>query len=163
LNDLREVIRKHRGNGLLLDSNLCILYLVGKTNERRIGRFDRTQQYTVAEFRLLSRIVDQFPAVVTTPHILTEVSNLARLREPELGILRAILHRLAERSQEVYLASELVIADRAFPRLGLTDAAILMAAATGCLVLTADLNLHTELTGRGLFTINFNHIRTFTW
>jgi hypothetical protein len=133
LNDLREAIRKHRGNGLLLDSNLYILYLVGKTNERRIGRFDRTEQYTVAEFRLLNWIVDQFPAVITTPHVLTEVSNLARLREPELGILRSILQRLTEKSHEVFEASKLLMADRAFTRLGLTDAAILMAAASGCL------------------------------
>ncbi len=107
--------------------------------------------------------MDQFPLVVTTPHVLTEVSNLARLREPELGTLRSIFLRLAERSKEVYQASELVMTDRAFGRLGLTDAAILMAAASGCLVLTADLDLHVELAGRGLDAINFNHIRTYTW
>jgi hypothetical protein len=45
-----------------------------------------------------------------------------------------------------------VVADSAFTRLGLTDAAILMAAASGCLVLMADLNLHVELAGRGLGT-----------
>jgi hypothetical protein len=163
LNDLREVIRKHRGNGLLLDSNLYVLYLVGKTNERRIARFGRTEQYTVAEFRLLNWIVDQFPAMITTPHVLTEVSNLAGLREPELGTLRSILHGLTEKSREVFEASKLVLADRAFARLGLADAAILLAAASGCLVLTADLALHLELAARGLGAINFNHIRTFTW
>jgi len=55
------------------------------------------------------------------------------------------------------------MADPAFNRLGLTAAAVLIAAASGCLVLTADLDLHVELAGRGLGTINFNHIRTFTW
>jgi hypothetical protein len=128
-----------------------------------IARFNRTQQYTVAEFRLLSRIVDQFPTVITTPHVLTEVSNLAGLREPELRTLRSILRGLTEKSHEVFEASKLVMADRAFARLGLTDAAILIAAASGCLVLTADLALHVELAARGIGAINFNHIRTFTW
>lgn len=86
-NDL-ALIEKHRGNGLLLDSNLCVLYLVGKTNENRIPRFNRTQAYTIQQFHLLDWIVKRFRTMVTTPHVLTEVSNLARVGPPELGRLR---------------------------------------------------------------------------
>jgi hypothetical protein len=53
----------------------------------------------------------------------------------------------------------LIAADPRFPDLGLTDAAILMAARGKCLVLTADLELHLALQARGIDAINFNHIR----
>ena len=42
--DVRELIRKHRGGGLIVDTNLLLLYLVGKTNPSRISKFKRTRQ-----------------------------------------------------------------------------------------------------------------------
>jgi hypothetical protein len=46
-----ELISKHRTNGLLVDANLLVLYLVGKTNKRRIPAFKRTQN---TQLRILS-------------------------------------------------------------------------------------------------------------
>src|SRR5579863_4391858 len=122
MDEALALIEKHRGNGLLLDSNLCVLYLVGRTNEHRISRFDRTASYTVRDFHFLDSTVTKFRTVVTTPHVLTEVSNLARLGRPELGRLRGLLRELAERLAEIYHESRLVAADPRFPDLGPTDA-----------------------------------------
>lgn len=72
-----------------------------------------------------------------------------------------MLRELAERSAEIYHQSRLVAADPRFPDLGLTDAAILMAARAQCLVLTADLALYLELQARGIDAINFNHVRFY--
>lgn len=47
MSPIEELIEKHRANGLLIDANLLILYLIGKTNKDRIPTFKRTQQYTI--------------------------------------------------------------------------------------------------------------------
>ena len=36
-----------RGSGLLVDTNLLLLYLIGRTNKNRISKFKRTQAYTI--------------------------------------------------------------------------------------------------------------------
>jgi hypothetical protein len=37
--DPEGLIQRHRANGLLIDTNLFLLYLVGVTNEDRIAKF----------------------------------------------------------------------------------------------------------------------------
>ena len=39
--------------GLLLDTNLLVLYLVGQTEEGMVEKHKRTSQYTVDYYRLL--------------------------------------------------------------------------------------------------------------
>ncbi len=48
--DAVGLIEKHRANGLLIDTNLLVLFLVGKTNKSRILSFKRTQAYTLEDF-----------------------------------------------------------------------------------------------------------------
>jgi hypothetical protein len=98
---------------------------------------------------------------VTTPHVLTEVSNLATLKPPELPALRAELEMVAKRTQEVYEESTKVVTDPAFQKFGLTDAAIRRVAERPMLVLTDDLPLYHYLSTAGLDAINFNHIRLY--
>jgi hypothetical protein len=150
---------KHRGNGLLIDSNLFVLLLVGTTNESRIAKFNRTRKYTIDDFRLLRDFADNFQEIVTTPHVLAEVSNLATLEEPELRILRANFQDVVERTRECYEPSQGILSDPAISKLGMTDAAIRRAAAQPLLVLTDDLPLYHYLCAAGLDAINFNHIR----
>ena len=157
------LISKHRTNGLLVDANLLVLYLVGKTNKRRIPAFKRTQQYTIEDFELLEILVSQFERMLTTPHLLTEASNLAALQADELGILRGVFKEMVGGMEEFYDESRSVVADTAFARLGLTDAAIATLCRRSMLVLTDDLQLHLALVNRGADSINFNHIRTFFW
>jgi hypothetical protein len=161
--ELDALISKHRTNGLLVDANLLILYLVGKTNKRRIPVFKRTQQYTIEDFDLLEILVSQFETLISTPHLLTEASNLAALQGEELTILRGQFKTMVGQMREFYDESRSVVADTTFARLGLTDAAIATLCRRSMLVLTDDLQLHLALVNRGADSINFNHIRTFFW
>jgi hypothetical protein len=163
MTELDRLVEKHRANGLLIDSNLFLLYLVGNTNELRIPKFDRTQRYTIPEFRLLGRLVAQFRKVITTPHVLTEVSNLARLNGAELLKLRAKFNEIVQATSEFYEESRTIMASSLFAKFGLTDAAIGILSQRPMLVLTDDLQLYTTLTNRGVDAINFNHIRTYAW
>jgi hypothetical protein len=41
MTEVLQLINKHRGSGLLVDTNLLLLYLIGRTNKNRILNFKR--------------------------------------------------------------------------------------------------------------------------
>jgi hypothetical protein len=47
-------------NGLLIDTNLLVLFVVGSVNANRIGNFKRTRKYGSSDYRLLLRVIDKF-------------------------------------------------------------------------------------------------------
>jgi hypothetical protein len=161
--DFATLIAKHASKGVLLDANLLVLHLVGRTNRARIERFKRTQAYTVEDFDLLERLLRQFAKLFTTPHVLTEASNLSDLHGKELLQVRSVFRETVEHADEFCEPSAQVVADPSFARLGLTDSAIASIARRDLLVLTADLDLQLMLDERGLDVINFNHIRPLNW
>lgn len=163
MNSIDELIEKHRSNGLLIDTNLFLLYLIGKTNRSRIPVFKRTRQYTIEDFDLLEVLVAQFAILITTPHLLTEVSNLATLHGTELSRFSDMFKQIVQFTEECYEESRHIMTDTAFDRLGLADAAIAALCRRSMLVLTDDLELHVSLLNRGVDSINFNHIRTYFW
>jgi hypothetical protein len=52
--------------GVLVDTNLLILYLVGLSNRSRIPRFKRTQIYSEGDFDLLRALLGPAKALYTT-------------------------------------------------------------------------------------------------
>jgi rRNA-processing protein FCF1 len=161
--DALGLIEKHRSRGALIDANLLILYLVGKTNKRRIKSFKPCDVFDVEDFDLLEALVEYLGKVFTTPHILTEVSNLAQLKDRELSAFRHIYKLAVEQMDEVYDESRAVVADTAFMPLGLTDAAIAMLQSHRLLVLTVDRRLCDTLQQRGVDAVNFRHFREMDW
>ena|SRR5579862_5297826 len=159
MSSLRELVDKHRANGLLIDTNLLVLCLVGRTNKRRIEVFKRTRSYTVQDYELLEELIGHFKRLVTTPEVLTETSNLADLSGTEMTVLRSFFRNYVETADETSHSAKLVVTDSAFGRLGFADAAVALASESPMLVLTDDLELSVALTQRGVDTINFNHLR----
>jgi hypothetical protein len=156
-----QLIGAHREKGILIDSGLLLLLFVGLCDRGRIQTFKRTKMFTESDFDLLQGIVRRFDLLVTTPNILTEVSNL-------LGQLPDNLHAqyfgtfalsLRERVNEYYIPSGQLALQVHFPRLGLTDIGIIEQARNGNLVLTVDLRLYNHLCDLGIDAINFNHVR----
>jgi hypothetical protein len=155
------LIEKYSSKGALIDSNLLLLIAVGIYNRTRIASFKRTTQYTVRDFVLIIGLFDNFRRRVTTPHIITEVSNLARqLSEAEHKAVSAVLKFLIENTLEIYAPSVTLTENGLFPSLGITDCAILQAS-EGVLVLTDDFRLSNVLSSLGRDVININHIRHF--
>ena len=161
--DAPGLIEKHRSKGVLVDTNLLVLYLVGRVNKDRIPGFKRTQTYTVKDFELLERLIVWFGGLITTPHILSQVSDLTALPGKELRAVRSCFKVAVEAMEECYDESRIVVNDPSFERLGLTDAAIATLCRRELLVLTDDLDLQITLQRRGADAINFNHIRPLTW
>jgi predicted nucleic acid-binding protein len=146
-------------HGVLVDTNLLVLLTVGAANRDRIATFKRTRQYSAGDFDLLSGALRPFLRL-TVPQVLAEASNLVDLPGPELLVARAHLRGYIELAVEVELRSRQAANESSYPRLGLTDAAIAMAARQyGCTVLTDDLDLYLQLSTAGLSVENFTHTR----
>ena len=73
---IRALLSGSRGRLLLLDSNLLLLWITARFDMRLLATFKRVQMFTQADALLLAWIIDQFNSVVTTTHVVTEVSNL---------------------------------------------------------------------------------------
>ncbi len=96
---------------ILLDANLLLLLTVGLMDRGEIVRFKRTSKFSLTDFEALTEIVSNARLVITTPHILTEVSNLANsLREDQKSdfaeAFREVIKTLDERRKEATVLSE---------------------------------------------------------
>ncbi len=161
--DAGALIEKYRSKAVLVDTNLLVLFLVGLVNKRRIPEFKRTQDFTIEDFEMLRHLVAWFGTLVTTPHVLSQVSDLATLAGSELRTVRELFSSLVQEMDEHYDSSKAAVMDALFLRLGLADTAIATVCSRGVLVLTSDLDLYLALQQRGADALNFNHVRALGW
>ena len=161
--DAEALIKKHQAKGVLVDANLLVLYLVGLVNRRRIPTFKRTQNFTIEDFDLLTRLIEWFGKLFATPHVLSQTSDLTDLRGKERIEVRRLFKVAVEKIEESYDPSRVLVADPMFERFGLTDAAIATVCSRGILVVTADVGLQLEVQRRGADALNFNHVRPLAW
>jgi hypothetical protein len=129
-----------------------------------IGKYAHTKEYSVEDFQLLSGLLERFRFIRTTPHILTEVSNLSgKLQGKVLQEFRQYFSISVSKFEERTCSIGRSAGNAYFTRLGFTDASICEIADKDSLVLTADFPLANVLEHLGLHVINFNHIRPLGW
>ena len=163
---LEELARRHRDAGVLLDAGLLVLWIVGTIDEKLIARHRRLTAYHVEHFHALRWIVVRFSKIVTTPHVLTEASNLSRQTNQDasgqiLGALAQVVQaelRENEVREEFVPARELSRRPQ-FTTLGLADSAIVNAARQGALVLTDDGELLAEIDAQGLSAVSIRRLQ----
>lgn len=165
MDELARLVTQHSSHGLLVDTNLLLLYGVGLYDSTFIAKVKRTRKYTVDDFAFIRDFISRFQRIITTPHILAEVSNLALdgtdLKDrPYAGALIEAIRR----TKELYIQKDVILDLDCFPKLGVTDAAILeLANRDGYLVLTDDFPLAGYLQSYECSVINLNHVRTARW
>ena len=152
-----------RRKGLVLDTNLFLIYVVGLFSPQLISEFKRTQAYSERDFRVPVKFFARFQRITTTPHILTQVTDLLETfnRSWQNRVFPRVRQVIA-RFEEQYIPS-LEIATRhllRFDKFGLADAVIAKLAAQNHLVLTDDLQLFGYLESLNLPVVNFNHLRS---
>jgi hypothetical protein len=154
-------IQRYRRRELLIDTNLLLLYFVGASRPDRIRSFNRTSRYSGDDFALLEQVISEFKRMTTTPHVLTEVSNLmGQCEEPWRSDLRGYLSAAIAGWNETSTASRTLAKARHFPRFGLTDTAIADLAPGSCLILTDDRPLAGLLEAKGLAVIRFSDLQS---
>lgn len=159
-----ELIHRYRNKGALIDANLLLVYFIGCYDPLLISRFKRTLAFTIEDFDIVHRAFRFFAKVVTTPNIVTEVSNLSN-QLPE-SVRRDYYVKMAEQIadlEEHYLESRKVCSLEHFKNLGLTDSGIIALVKGNYLVLTDDFRLSGYLAKAGIDAINFNHLRIANW
>ncbi|HEY9648142.1 MAG TPA: PIN domain-containing protein [Chroococcidiopsis sp.] len=160
--EIQSLFSQYRSKGILIDTNILLLYFVGSINRERISKFKRTAQFRPEDYDTLLGIMSFFPKRVTTPNILTEVNSLSnQLSEPERSQCLAFFSKSISLLDENYLSSNTVSQRAEFTRFGLTDCGIVELARNQYLVLTDDFKLATHLQIQGVDAVNFNHIRSW--
>ncbi|SFH41627.1 hypothetical protein SAMN05660649_05127 [Desulfotomaculum arcticum] len=159
-NYLLNLIKKHKNNGLLIDSNLLLLLFIGSFSVDWIQKYKRTKQYVIEDYQVMVSFIKHFNKILTTPNILTEVSNLSnQLPEKVKNEYFPVFAKKVTVLQESYHQSIAVCQSSNFRRFGLTDTLIIDIGNTGCLVLTDDFRLAGYLESMSISVINFNHLR----
>ncbi|WP_020181264.1 hypothetical protein [Methylopila sp. M107] len=145
---------------VLLDANLATLLVLGSVDRRMIGTHKRIQRFTRPDFDDLTGELVRSEAIVALPNTLTEISNLIG---QGVGDRRTLVferfRRLIEEVDEHYVASLSAARRTEFPRLGLTDSALLVAGALGFSLLTDDDDLYVAALKAGCRARNFRHIQ----
>ncbi|MBN3891152.1 MAG: PIN domain-containing protein [Nostoc sp.] len=164
---IASLVRRYCQKGVLIDTNILLLFLVGSVNQERITKFNRTQQFIPEDYELLLEFIARFQKLVTTPNILTEVNSLAnQLGEPERSQCFAIFAQFVKNVallDEYYVNSLDAVNTEKFVKFGLTDSGILTLSKGKYLVLTDDFKLASYLQSVEVDVINFNNIRVFNW
>jgi hypothetical protein len=160
-----EIVERFRPKGLLVDTNLLLVYAIGKYDVDILERqtFDRVAAYTREDFDLLTRLMSIFTKRVTTPHVLTEVSNwIGQLRQQQKqDCWRIFPQTFSDIIEQQFDSLDLSKEDH-FSFLGLTDTA-LARIANEFLILTDDARFIGHMNNLRLDALNFNHIRQMVW
>ena len=158
------LIEKYRSKGLLLDSNLLLLYLIGAVDPALVGdgRYNKLSDFTRTQIVILKRLTFLFRHLVTTAHVLTEVSNLIGTMH-DAGKLRVFssfadtLEVVREQDVSSYRAARRT----EFYYLGLTDS-ILAELAGEFLVVSNDARMVDVLRQSGFETLKWVEVLGLT-
>jgi hypothetical protein len=161
-----QIFKKYLGKSVLLDSNLLLVFVSGQLGQGIFQKFKRIQDYSISDYQLLVRFLSAFKRLITTPHILTEVSNLANSLpqnyKPEWYANFASLIASQEKDAmilEKWIPAAELSRGPEFIAFGITDAALGRLAAEA-LVVTEDFRLAGYLQSQGIDVLNFHHLRT---
>ncbi len=156
MNDyMLKMIQHYKQRGLLIDTNILLLYIVGAVDINLIRNFGRTANFAENDFYVVSKFVDYFDTKITTPHIFTEVSNLFGNR----ANLQAALSKYIELTKEIFLESKKVAETKTFLQFGLADAAISETARNSFLVITNDNPLFGYLINQKVDAVSLEQLR----
>ncbi|MDX2044708.1 MAG: hypothetical protein SF097_26090 [Acidobacteriota bacterium] len=160
-----NLLRRYKRRGVLVDTNILLVYFVGNHDPGIIPKFKRTCTFSTEDDETIAALLEFFEVRVTTSHILTEISNfIGQLPEKTASdcfdIFSKALDVLEERP---LLAQEISANNLVFRKFGLTDTGIALLAKDKYLVLTDDLRVSHYLANTGIDVLNFNHIRELNW
>ena len=155
------LIDKYKTKGILIDANLALLYLVGSFDLRLVGdgKYNKLSKYNEEDYRLLLRLKNVFKKAVTTPHVLTEVSNLTNdLPEKTKSACLNKFYETFVEIDELTIPSMDAAQRPEFNFLGLTDSALALVSGR-FLIVTDDARLVQKMSESGLEALNFSHLR----
>lgn len=159
-----DLIKRYRSRGLLVDSNLLLVLCVGSVDRTLVPEFKRTKAYSENDYDILCRFIGFFQKILTTPNILTEVSNLgSSLKGRRRNEFQKAFSLITNSLLEEYTASKAAVNIPIFRDCGLADSVTFCVSQShsGCLLLTDDLQLAGKVNKAraGGAALNFTQLR----
>lgn len=165
INQIDLITSPHKNKFVVIDTNLLLVYLVGCIDPQLINKFKKTNsRYCTEDFKILDDLISKFSKnkFVTTPNILTEVSNLGgQLSDNAKKQFFAFLAKFIQKTTEKYIQSSEISKDNLFIKFGITGMGLLELARTKHLIITDDFRLSSFCIKQGFDSINFNHLRNY--
>lgn len=156
-----DLLERYGNRGVLVDTNLLLLYIVGSVDIKLIKEFKRTNIFEENDYLSVAGYIEKFAVKVTTPNILTEVSNFLGQISKQRDLCFYALKESISAMEENYIPSVEIAENDSFIKFGLTDASIAEISKKRYAVFTADLPLYHYLSSKGFDVLNYNHIREF--
>jgi hypothetical protein len=153
---LSQLVEKYKKSGVFIDSEILLLYIVGSKDPRQIRNFGRTANFDENDFILVSEFIEKFDHKITSPHILTEVSDLLG----ESNDFHTLLKTYIDISEEKYLTSREIAKNNSFFKFGLADSAIIEISQNSHLIFTADNRFYGYLQNIRVDSVNFNSLKS---
>ena len=144
--------------GLILDTNLLLVYLIGCYDVDYITHFTRTSAYTSEDFNKLRRYIKNFNALFVTPQILTELSHFSEeVNESKLNSYFEVLIKELSNFKEEYIDENIILSNKeSLIKFGFADCSIVEAAKRNSLtVLTTDFPLSGSMKASDLKALNW--------
>jgi len=155
----RKRRRVGRKKSVLVDTNLLLLFFVGAVNAGDVPKFKRTRKYSEQDYANRCRFLNGFDYIVTTPNILTEVSNLGgHLRGDYRWQFFNHIAMSAQVMQEKYRNSMECAASPMCNNFGLADTVAFSVAGNRHLLLTDDSALAKYAGARGVDVVHFKNV-----
>ena len=152
-------INKFRKKGVLLDTNLFLVYVVGMVDRSLVPRFKRTRNYRAEDFDLLAALIQPVEKLFTTPHVATELDDLAdHLDQENAKRFRDLFELLIPRMKESHQSAKKLCKNSAYKQFGLADASV-NEVGRSKLILTDDLPLLSYIENTGGNVLNFANLR----
>lgn len=129
-------IEWHRFKKVVIDAGPLLLYLVGFYRIKDLAYFG----YRDRDLVLLNEFLKNFSEILVTPHILTEMSDLAesRLNEKFSLFILSSFERLIELSEEYVPIDEILKHKKGLSKFGIADVASMSVSEKNILFLTDD-------------------------
>jgi hypothetical protein len=157
----REISRYYN-KGLIIDTNLLLLLVVGLYDRNFINKFKRVSAYNIEDFETLRKFTSKFKIIIITPHILAELSNLSfNIEGKRLKKYFYFFSNILYPYKEVYLHKNILLNLELAGKIGITDCGIIETAKRHkCLAITDDLNVYLHMCYLNLPAVNFNHLKS---
>jgi hypothetical protein len=150
--------QQDRANGILVDTNLLLLYIVGSIDIERIRSFKRTSIDDTDDFDIVLTLINLFDnKIVSTPHILSQVSDLVGKNDTFRSGLKQLISGFV--SQEIFVKGSILVQSSGFASFGIADTAIIEMAKQSYLVFTDDNSLYGFLKNTNSDALSLNQFR----
>jgi hypothetical protein len=158
-----KLFKKMQEKGVLLDTNLLVLLVVGMADQKSINTHKKLGVYSLDDFRLLVATLGTCRKFVVTPHVLAETSNLVvhgmygDLEKKAFLAIQGLLQVSNFSETHDYLST--IVSNDGFLKYGVSDIGLLEALKGELVLLTDDFQLSGYAEGKGYDVLNYQNLQ----